>query len=57
VVVQIRKLVGFVTKTCFYHYICTVIYKQVYHIVAKTMHVALVTFKVMVLIERRIKLI
>jgi hypothetical protein len=57
VVVQIRQLVGFVRKICFYYYICIAIYKQVHHIVAKTIHFALVTFKITVLIGSRIKLI
>jgi hypothetical protein len=57
VVVQIRQLVGFVRKICFYHYICIAIYKQVYHIVAKTIHFTLATFTITVLIGCRRKLI
>jgi hypothetical protein len=54
---KLGSLIGFVRKMCFYHYIFILIYKQVHHIVAITIHFTLVTFKIMVLIGRRRKLI
>jgi hypothetical protein len=50
VVVQIRQLVGFVRKISFHHYIRIAICKQVHHVVAKTTHFTLVTFKIVVLV-------
>jgi hypothetical protein len=57
VTVKLRQLLGFVRKICCCHFICIAIYKQAYHIVAQTMHFASVTFRIMVLIGCRRKLI
>jgi hypothetical protein len=56
-VVRIRQLVGFVRKICFHHYICIAICKQEHHIIVKTTHFTLVTFKIVVLVGCGIKLI
>jgi hypothetical protein len=53
---KIRQLVGFVRKIRFHHYIRVALCKQVHHIVAKTTHFTIVTFKIMVLIGCRRKL-
>jgi hypothetical protein len=57
VVVQIRHLVGFVRKICFHHYIRIAISKQVHHMVAKMTHFTSVTFKIVVFVGCRRKLI
>jgi hypothetical protein len=57
VVAQIRQLVGFVRKICFHHYIRTAICKQIHHIVAKTPDFTSVTFKIVVFVGCKRKLI
>jgi hypothetical protein len=57
VVVHIRQLVGFVRKICFLHYSRIAICKQVHPIIAKTTHFTSVTFRIVVLLGCRRKLI